>query len=185
MLFYSKMRRAVAASGQKLPRTTTLKQTVVDERRALLQRILWSRQIERSGRIREFLSYVCERSLADSTVEIHEQEIGHAVFGRSADYDTALDNIVRVTASQARRKLELYFASDGGSEPVLLEIPKGQYTPVFRPRTVAEAEAVPAPPQTEPSTPGIAAETVAVLPPGSAAIARYRRLLTGALVCIV
>jgi len=107
----------------------------IDERRALLQRVLWSRQIERSARIRDFLSYVCEKKFADAFVEIHEQEIGVKVFDRKPDYDTAADNVVRVTASQARRKLEQYFATDGASEPVILEIPKGQYTPVFRERS--------------------------------------------------
>jgi hypothetical protein len=112
-----------------------------EERRALLQRVLWSRQIERSTRIRDFLAYVCEKTFADPSVEIHEQEIGVKVFDRKPDYDTAADNVVRVTASQARRKLEQYFATDGASEPVILEIPKGQYTPVFRERMpIAPAE---------------------------------------------
>jgi hypothetical protein len=118
------------------PRPGTL-----DERRALLQRALWSRQIEKSARIREFLAYVCERTFDEPGVEIHEQEIGHRVFGRPADYDTAADNAVRVTASQARKKLEQYFSSDGTAEPVILEIPKGQYTPVFRSR-VPESEPI-------------------------------------------
>ena len=78
-------------------------------------------------------------------MEIHEQEIGSKVFGRAADYDTTIDNIVRVTASQARKKLEQYFTSEGISEPVVLEIPKGQYTPIFRERAVAAAEDVNSP----------------------------------------
>lgn len=111
-----------------------LRASVVEERRALLQRVLWSRPVEKSGRIRELLSYVCERSLIEPGIEIHEQEIGEQVFGRPAGYDTTQDNIVRVTASQARKKIEQYFAQEGSSEPVILEIPKGQYTPVFRER---------------------------------------------------
>ena len=112
-----------------------------DERRALLQRVLWSRQIERSARIRHFLAYVCEKKFAEPSVEVHEQEIGVKVFGRKPDYDTMADNVVRVTASHARRKLEQYFAADGASEPVILEIPKGHYTPVFHERTpVSTAE---------------------------------------------
>ena len=55
------------------------------------------------------------------------------------------DNIVRVTASQARKKLEQYFASEGAAEPIILEIPKGQYTPVFRERPQASAESGSAP----------------------------------------
>jgi len=106
----------------------------VEERKALLQRVLWSRQIEKSARIRDLLSYVCERALQEPEAEVHEQEIGHRVFGRAPDYDTTADNVVRVTASQARKKLDQYFTSDGLAEPVILEIPKGQYTPLFRER---------------------------------------------------
>src|SRR5581483_6621208 len=109
----------------------------VEERRALLQRVLWSRQIQKSARIRDFLSYVCERAIQEPDAEVHEQEIGLRVFGRTQGYDTTADNVVRVTASQARKKLDLYFSSDGASEPVILEIPKGQYTPIFREREAA------------------------------------------------
>jgi hypothetical protein len=111
-----------------------------EERSALLQRVLWSRHIEKSVRIRDLLVYVSDRVLQDPNAEIHEQEIGHKVFGRDADYDTGADNIVRVTASQARKKLEQYFVSEGVGEPIILEIPKGQYTPVFRQRIPAVVE---------------------------------------------
>jgi len=130
----------MATTGQRIPKVTGLSASIVEERRALLQRVLWSRQIEKSARIRDFLVYVCERALREPSVEIHEQEIGYRVFGRAADYDTTADNIVRVTASQARKKIEQYFASEGVSEPVILEIPKGHYVPIFRERDVASAE---------------------------------------------
>src|SRR5207249_10549402 len=107
----------------------------LDERRALFQRVLWSRGLEKAGRIREFLTYVCEASFADPAADLREQEIGEHVFGKAPGYDTTQDNIVRVIASQARKKLEQYFASEGAAEPTVLEIPKGQYTPIFRERT--------------------------------------------------
>src|SRR5438874_4018919 len=102
--------------------------------------------MERSARIRDFMAYVCEKKFIDPSIEIHEQEIGVRVFGRKPDYDTMADNVVRVTASQTRRKLEHYFVTDGASEPVILEIPKGQYTPVFHERTPV------APPEEPPAT---------------------------------
>jgi hypothetical protein len=130
----------MATSGSRIHKNTAPRPPVFDEHGALLQRVLWSRVIEKSTRIRDFLVFVCDRALQVPPVEIHEQEIGHLVFGRSADYDTSADNIVRVTASQARKKLEQYFASEGAGEPIILEIPKGRYTPVFRERTPAGAE---------------------------------------------
>src|SRR4051795_9897159 len=124
--------RAMAASPPKVIRAAG--PPSVDDRRAILQRVLWSRYLEKAGRIREFLTYVCEASFANPAADIHEQEIGEQVFGKPAGYETTQDNIVRVTASQARKKLEQYFAAEGAAEPIVLEIPKGQYTPVFRER---------------------------------------------------
>jgi hypothetical protein len=115
---------------------------------ALLQRVLWSRHIEKSTRVRDFLAYVCERAFEDPSAEIHEQEVGCRAFSRAVDYDTVADNIVRVTASQARKKLELYFAAEGAAEPVILEIPRGRYTPVFRERFQPPAAPETAPPET-------------------------------------
>jgi hypothetical protein len=45
--------------------------------------------------------------------EINEQRIGHAVFGRSEDYDSSIDGIVRTQASRLRQRLELYFQQRG------------------------------------------------------------------------
>ena len=124
----------MAAGGQRTLRKQEPRASTIAERRALLQRVLWSPQVAKASRIREFLEYVCEQALQDPSAEIHEQEIGCRVFGRSPDYDTAADNVVRVTASQARKKLEQYFSLQGATEPYILEIPKGGYTPVFRER---------------------------------------------------
>jgi hypothetical protein len=103
---------------------------------ALLERLLASPQLKRAARLREFLLYVGQRSIKDGLDQIHEQEIGANVFGRPADYDTSLDNIVRVNASELRKRIEDYFESDGASEPLIMEIPRGSYKPVFRQRTV-------------------------------------------------
>ncbi len=125
-----------------------LKPAMYRERYALLQRILWSRQFERSERLRSFLEFVTTCALADPEAEVHEQEIGRKVFDRRPDYDTASDNIVRVSASQVRKKLEEYFQAEGATETLILDIPKGRYTPFFRERT-----ALPLTPVVEPALP--------------------------------
>ncbi len=81
--------------------------------------------------MREFLSFICERASSSPQAVIREQDIGCAVFGRSQDYDTDQDNIVRVNASQLRKKLDAYFTSEGRLEPLILTLPRGHYTPVF------------------------------------------------------
>jgi hypothetical protein len=103
---------------------------------ALVERVVASPQLKRAARLREFLLFVGQRSLKDGLDQIHEQEIGAKVFGRSADYDTSLDNIVRVNASELRKRIEDYFASDGASETLVMEVPRGSYKPVFRRRAI-------------------------------------------------
>ncbi len=78
--------------------------------------------------------YVCDRVLDHNVDEIHEQEVGRRVFGRPADYDTSADNTVRVHASMLRKRVDQYFATEGCAEPIVIEIPRGNYAPVFRER---------------------------------------------------
>ncbi len=104
-----------------------------------------SRYIAKSARLHDLFTYLCDRVINEGTSEIHEQEVGHAVFGRPVDYDTALDNIVRVHASTLRKRLEQYFAEEGREEPVVIELPKGNYAPVFREREVPETAVAPIP----------------------------------------
>jgi hypothetical protein len=106
-------------------------QPTVEERRALVHRVAASEQFRRSARLRDFLLYVGMRSLKNGGAEIHEQEIGAKVFGREPYYDGSRDNIVRVNATELRKRIELYFATDGAHESIVLEIPRGGYRPVF------------------------------------------------------
>ena len=83
---------------------------------ALLERIEACAGLRRAPRLREFLDYVARRSLRDGCIQIHEQEIGTAVFGRPETYDTSVDNIVRANATELRKRIETYFESEGSEE---------------------------------------------------------------------
>ena len=112
------------------------------DRRLLVERLSASPYFNRSTRLRDLLVYLTDRVLEDGALEIHEQEVGHEVFGRPADYDTAADNIVRVHASMLRKRLDQYFAAEGAAEPVVVEIRRGNYAPVFRERSKPAVETV-------------------------------------------
>ena len=84
------------------------------------------------------LVYVCRFAVEHPGTSISEQQIGVAVFGRKEGYDSNSETIVRVQAFQLRKKLQQYFTAEGTEEPVLIELPKGSYTPVFRERQEAE-----------------------------------------------
>ena len=121
----------------------------IEERRALIERVAASEQFSRSARLRDFLLYVGKQSLKEGCPEIHEQEIGARVFGRPASYDRSADNIVRVNATELRKRIESYFESTGANEPLIFEIPRGGYRLVFR-RRHAEQPEIEAPAQPEP-----------------------------------
>jgi hypothetical protein len=109
------------------------------EQEALIERIAASPQLRRAARLREFLLFVAKQNLLHGSAPIHEQEIGAAVFERPASYDTSVDNIVRVNATELRKRLEQYFAEDGAEEPVVVEMPRGSYSLTFRPRVATAA----------------------------------------------
>jgi hypothetical protein len=103
----------------------------IEERRALIDRVAASTHFQRSVRLRDFLLYVGGQSLKEGCPEIHEQEVGARVFGRPLSYDRSQDNIVRVNATELRKRIDAYFATEGIHEPLILEIPRGGYKPIF------------------------------------------------------
>jgi TolB-like protein len=112
--------------------------------RTQLDRILASVTFSHVGRLREFLRYVVEETLAGRTAGIKEYTIGLGVFERDQTFDCRLDPIVRVQAGRLRTKLTAYYANEGFSDLVRIELPVGSYVPVFRRSEVAGAGVLPA-----------------------------------------
>lgn len=119
----------------------------MDEKWTIVERICNSAQLRRSAKLRDLLLYLCHRSWMEGADEIREHEIGVDVFQRPADYDSTQDTLVRVQASQLRKRLEKYFAEEGLSEPLILEIARGSYVPLLHERVVED------PPQAGPPSP--------------------------------
>ena len=99
----------------------------------LVQRIASSRHFAKSQQLRDILQYICLRSLSEPAVTIKEHEVGCEALGRGSDFDSHEDNIVRVQFGHLRKRLDLYFANEGKTEPVRLVVPKGSYVPSFEP----------------------------------------------------
>src|ERR1035437_2860839 len=104
-----------------------------DPRWELVQRIASSQLLKTSSRLREFLLYVGECAIRDAPEEATEQQIGIHVFGRAPGYNSSEDSIVRTHARLLRQKLTEFFAGEGATEQIIVEIPKGHYLPIFRP----------------------------------------------------
>src|ERR1700674_3081891 len=101
---------------------------------AQLEKILESPALGSALSLRRFLRYVVEENLAGRGDVLKEYSLGASVFGRGEKFCPRTDPIVRVQARNLRLRLERYYAGPGAHDPLAIEMPKGTYVPVFRPR---------------------------------------------------
>ena len=82
-----------------------------------------------SVRLFKFLSYIVQAELDGEGSELNQLRIGLDVFERNSTFDPSIDSIVRVEAGRLRAKLKEYYTEFGASDPVVIELPKGRYSP--------------------------------------------------------
>jgi hypothetical protein len=115
-----------------------------DLRWELVQRLIESPYLIGSARLRDFLLHVTACAIRETPEDATEQQIGIQVFHRAPGFNSSEDSIVRSQARLLRQKLAAYFNAEGGSEPLIIEIPKGHYLPVFLPsRSVSPTRDLP------------------------------------------
>ena len=98
---------------------------------AELKLVLTSRQFARSVRLRQLLSFIVQRTLRGDLGSLKEYTIGVDVFDRKETFDQRKDAIVRVQANRLRRKLKLYYATEGSSHSIRITLPPGGFVPLF------------------------------------------------------
>jgi hypothetical protein len=102
------------------------------EKAQALREVIESQGLARSEQLKKFLRYVCELEIAGRAAEIKEYSIGTEALGRPSSYSPVSDSSVRRRAFELRAKLEELYREELTSSPVLIELPKGSYVPVFR-----------------------------------------------------
>ena len=85
----------------------------------------------------KLLRFLVEKQLEGRESDLKESIIGVEVFGRKPGYDSKVDSTVRTEASRLRTRLSKYYSTEGVQDPVVIELPKGGYVPVFRQRGAA------------------------------------------------
>lgn len=110
---------------------------------AELQRILESQRFLKSEGLREFLRLIVESTLDGKSDQLKESVIAVEAFGRKPSFDPRLDAIVRVQAARLRTALSDFYDSEGATDELLIEVPKGGYVPLFSLRTAQSAEPAP------------------------------------------
>src|ERR1044072_871956 len=102
-----------------------------EEKLEQLERLLGSRILQGSESLRAFLRFVVTKAVDNQDASLKEYTIATEVFGRSNNYDSRNDSVVRVQAGRLRAKLQEYYATEGNHDKILIDLPKGHYSPTF------------------------------------------------------
>ncbi len=116
------------------------------EERAQVERLLADPLFSQSKRYAAFLRYVTERALNHNQEPLTERTLGVEIFGRPQNYDTDADPIVRVTASELRKRLTHYYEDAVHAGEIRVVIHKGTYLAEF---VAPGAQPAPAEPPTQ------------------------------------
>jgi hypothetical protein len=103
------------------------------EERAQTERLLADSLFSQSKRYGPLLRYVTERALGCNEEPLTERALGVEIFGRPQHYDTDADSIVRVTASELRKRLAQYYGDPAHAGEIRVVIQKGTYLAEFLP----------------------------------------------------
>ena len=105
------------------------------ERQAVLEelnRILADPGFKSSKRCVMLLGHLVHAAVEDGPTEFKERTLGIEVFGRSSDYDCQADPIVRMTATDIRKRLAQYYHErPAPPSNVIIGLTRGSYTPQF------------------------------------------------------
>src|SRR5580704_11094461 len=122
------MTTKTAATAENTPDSLVAEDIIRRE----LKRILVSRSFRQVDRLQRFLAFIVEETLAGRGDRLKEYLVGVDVFGKDVNFDPRMDPIVRVQARRLRMRLASYYQSEGQNDPVIIELPKGGYAPIFR-----------------------------------------------------
>src|SRR5437764_885981 len=97
-----------------------------------LERLLASKAFRQSDRLKRFLAFIVEETIAGRGDRLKEFVVGVEVFGKPTSFDPRNDPIVRVQARRLRTQLARYYREEAVDGELLIELPKGGYAPTFR-----------------------------------------------------
>jgi len=129
-------------------KTVGLDRSLIEEQ---VHRLAASPGLQHAESLCQLLRYLVDHALDKPHEHIKEYQIAVDVFNRAQSFDPRLDSTIRVQTSRLRNKLAEYYATAGASDPVVIEIPRGSYAPLFNVRTPAASLPTPGGPLPEPA----------------------------------
>jgi hypothetical protein len=132
---------------------------------AEIRRIVESKTFRASEVQRSLLNYLADKSLSGEADSLKEYTVGLDVFAKPTSYDPRQESVVRMHMARLRQRLGEYYRTEGASDPVIVDLPKGGFKVTFDLR--------PSAPAPEPAAP--------VVPPPAPPPTYRRELILGAL----
>ena len=99
--------------------------------REQLVRILNSGPFHQSQRRQRFLEYLVNETLAGRGERLKAYNVALEVFDRPETFDPTIDPLVRIEAARLREKLREYYGTEGQSDAIHIDLPKGTYAPLI------------------------------------------------------
>jgi Tol biopolymer transport system component len=100
-----------------------------------LEKVSSSGVFRHASRSSKLLRFLVTETLNGKADRLKDYTLGAEALGRGVDFDPRIDPIARAEASRLRSRLELYYATEGASDVILITLPKGGYVPVFEKRS--------------------------------------------------
>jgi hypothetical protein len=120
--------QSTAQTGTRVARIVETEEDVARLHKHLKE-VIEGEAFKGSHRSGQFLTYIVEESIAGRFASLKERIIGVNLFGRVPSYDTGEDAIVRVTASDVRKRLLQHYGKYGITSDFRISLPLGSYIP--------------------------------------------------------
>src|ERR1700681_561670 len=119
------------AAGHHFESPKKLSAEQVQSVRSELESVIASDAFTGSKRCQDFLRLVVDHALAGDLDELRERMIGVEMFHRPVDYDTSNDAVVRVRATEVRKRLAQHYRETKVAPAVRIDLLPGSYVPEF------------------------------------------------------
>jgi TolB-like protein len=100
-----------------------------------VDRICQSQELSSKQQLCRLFRYLVEETLNGRGKNLKGYTIAVELFKKESTFDTVQDPLVRIHAGRLRRMLKMYYLDTGKKDPIRIEIPKGNYVPVFLPNS--------------------------------------------------
>jgi hypothetical protein len=114
----------------------------IDERKQV-DVILHSETLRGSEALRHLFKFLAEKTFSGEADGLKEYTVAIDALQKPSTYNPQHDSTVRIQVSRLRQKLAEYYRSEGRTDPLVVDIPKGRFKVTFEVRPTVEVDPLP------------------------------------------